>query len=89
MNTKEYIKKLPLDVNLKNRITITTSCDDCAYIDKVKNAGEIFLKEKIPFQLMHNGIKVVLDGYHGRGIREIIFLLKGHHEPQEEKVFYA
>jgi FkbM family methyltransferase len=88
MITKEYIKKLPLDVNLKNRITITTSCNDCKYIDKVKNAGEIFPNEKIPFQLMHNGIKVVLDGYHGRGIREIILLLKGHHEPQEEKVFY-
>tara|TARA_B100001093_G_scaffold223474_1_gene214106 strand:+ start:4765 stop:5841 length:1077 start_codon:yes stop_codon:yes gene_type:complete len=88
MNTKEYIKKLPLDVNLKNRITITTSCDDCEYIEKVKNAGEIFPNEKIPYQSMHNGIKVILDGYHGRGIREIIFLLKGHHEPQEEKVFY-
>jgi len=88
MNTKEYIKKLPLDAYLKNRITLTTSCNDCEYIPKVKNAGKIFPHEKIPYQLMHNGIKVVLDGYHGRGIREIIFLLKGHHEPQEEKIFY-
>jgi len=88
MNHSEYIESLPFDSNLKNRISVTTNCTDCDYIPKKKNAGETFPNEEIPFQLMHNGIKVLLDGYHGKGITEIIKLLKGHHEPQEEKIFH-
>lgn len=37
---------------------------------------------------MHNGVKVILGGYHGKWMEVIISSLKGHHEPQEEKVFY-
>ena len=88
------IKRL---VNLKNRnpvdpveikVRITTSCRDCDYIPKVANAGEVDTDHTPPFQIMHNGVKVVLNGYHGEWMQRIITVLKGHHEPQEERVFY-
>ncbi len=37
---------------------------------------------------MHNGVRVLEDCYYGRWMTELIRLLHGHHEPQEEKVFY-
>lgn len=37
---------------------------------------------------MHNGVKVIAGGYYGSWMTEIIRLLQGHHEPQEERVFY-
>lgn len=88
MDIKKYISKLPFDDNLKKRIFITTQCRDCDAVGKVKNAGKVFKLKNYSYQLMHNGIKVLKDGYHGRGITEIIKLCKGHHEPQEEKVFF-
>lgn len=36
---------------------------------------------------MHNGIKVIKDGYCGCWMTDLIYGLKGHHEPQEEKAF--
>jgi FkbM family methyltransferase len=88
MNIKKYINKLPFNDDLKKRIFITTQCKDCDHIRKVKNAGKVFKLKKYSYQLMHNGIKVLKDGYHGRGITEIVKLCTGHHEPQEEKVFF-
>jgi FkbM family methyltransferase len=37
---------------------------------------------------MHNGLKVRLGQYHGAWMTEIIRALKGHHEPQEERIFH-
>jgi FkbM family methyltransferase len=70
---------------LTDRAKLTISCEDCSYIPKVDNAGMI-VEDK--YQIMHNGIKVVKDGYHGDWMTTIIRNLKGHHEPQEEKAFY-
>ena len=39
-------------------------------------------------QLMFNGLKVVAGGYYGDWMQQIIQNLYGHHEPQEEKVFF-
>lgn len=36
---------------------------------------------------MHNGLKVVRDGYYGPGMTELLIQNKGCHEPQEEVVF--
>jgi len=88
MQIKSYIKSLPLDPELKRRILMTVSCNDSNYIYKVDHAGEIFTDQDYNYQLMHNGLKVIEGAYHGRGITEIIRLLRGHHEPQEEKAFY-
>ncbi len=39
-------------------------------------------------QIMHNGVIVSADGYYGEVNTRIVERLKGHHQPQEEKVFY-
>ena len=70
------------------RLEITISCHDCDYIPKIPDAGKVFEGDGIEYQLMHNGIKVVKGCYHGDWMTKIIRVLKGHHEPQEEKVFY-
>ncbi len=46
------------------------------------------IEKERKIQIMHNGLKVVAGGYHGDWMEEIIFRLKGHHEPQEERLFY-
>ncbi len=71
------------------RIILTVSCNDADDIPKCSDAGKVFDKEEvIPYQLMHNGIKVIKDGYCAAWMTDLIYGLKGHHEPQEEKVFY-
>lgn len=64
--------------------------DDCADIPKVPGAGEVFPGENgdPPYQRMHNGLKIALDGYYSNLFTEIIRVLRGHHEPQEERVFH-
>lgn len=67
----------------------TVSGDDVDYIPKVIGAGEIFYDELVPYQLMHNGVKVHLNSYYDvQWLTDVIHGLKGHHEPQEEKCFY-
>ena len=63
--------------------------DDADYIPKVIGAGEIFYDKGVPYQLMHNGIKILLHSYYDvQWLTDVIHGLKGHHEPQEEKCFY-
>ena len=69
------------------RILLTVGCDDADYIPKHQDAGKVFENEETPYQMMHNGIKVVKDGY-CPWMTDLIYGLKGHHESQEEKVFY-
>ena len=73
----------------RERFLLTVSCRDTDYIPKVADAGKVFTNsqgEKI--QVMHNGLQVLADTYYGDFITHIIDGLRGHHEPQEEKVFY-
>jgi hypothetical protein len=74
------------------RSALCVSCNDCDYIPKVADAGKIIFHKNKKCQVMHNGIKI-LQGCYCEGpscpwMTEIIYNLKGHHEPQEEKVFY-
>lgn len=72
-----------------NRAIRTIEGDDVDYIPKVDGAGEIFHGGPVPYQLMHNGIKVVLNSYYdSQWLTDVIYGLRGHHEPQEEKCFY-
>ena len=68
------------------RVKLTVSCRDCDSLPKVNGAGECF-GDKQQFQRMHNGVVVHRGSYHGEWMTEIISQLRGHHEPQEEKVF--
>jgi FkbM family methyltransferase len=67
---------------------MTVSCKDSAPIPKVPNAGEVLKEADREVQIMHNGLKVEKGGYYGEWMSEIIRILRGHHEPQEEKAFY-
>lgn len=79
----------PITADQWRRIDITTRCTDCDSIPKVPEAGQVFSDEDRAYQLMHNGIRVEADSYYGRWMTELIRQLRGHHEPQEEKVFYT
>lgn len=72
----------------EGRIAMTIACNDTQSIPKVKNAGKILKKDGAEIQIMHNGVQVLAGGYHGAWMQSIIEVLKGHHEPQEERVFY-
>jgi FkbM family methyltransferase len=67
---------------------MTAGCTDSRPIPKVARAGKTFQGPAGRYQLMHNGVKVIEDCYYGRWMTELIRLLKGHHEPQEEKAFH-
>jgi hypothetical protein len=94
MRCKKAMVENPLNYRDKTyqmeRALRTISGDDADYIPKVPGAGCIFHDEKIgSYQLMHNGVKVVLHSYYNsQWLTDVIYGLKGHHEPQEEKCFY-
>jgi FkbM family methyltransferase len=62
--------------------------NDCAEIPKIADAGRCFSDHEGDYQLMHNGIKIRLGTYYDDLNKVIIEKLRGHHEPQEELVFY-
>jgi FkbM family methyltransferase len=78
----------PIIRDVRFRIEMTVSCHDCASIPKVMNAGQIVTEDGERVQIMHNGLRVLAGGYYGDWMVEIITRLCGHHEPQEELVFY-
>lgn len=75
-------------MNGLERAIMTISCQDCADIPKVGEAGRILQTSDGTVQLMHNGLKVKAGGYHGDWMAHIIRALRGHHEPQEELAFH-
>jgi hypothetical protein len=71
------------------RAAITLTCRDTDAIPKGADAGRIVTEpDGTRVQIMHNGVRVVADGYYDPGLSNIIAALHGHHEPQEEKVFH-
>lgn len=74
----------------RKRIEIACACRDCDSIAKVVEAGVIITPPSPdkPYQIMHNGLKVYTDSHYGDFNVEVIRRLRGHHEPQEEKVFH-
>lgn len=73
----------------RRRINEALLCADAEYIPKVPDAGKVRVDEQgNRVQLMHNGLLVAADGYYGDFVTQIIERMKGHHEPQEEKVFH-
>lgn len=85
----DYLTSFPVwNKTPEQRAAMTTSCRDTDYIPKVKEAGRIVTYKGRSCQVMHNGLKVVNGGYYGEWMAGIIKDLKGHHEPQEEKLFY-
>jgi FkbM family methyltransferase len=82
------IEALSVSADDKWRIAMTAACKDCDSIEKVEGAGTVAQADSCRYQVMHNGIRVLEDCYYGRWMTELIRLLRGHHEPQEERVFH-
>lgn len=78
----------PIQMDLSARADMTVACRDCDPIPKVLEAGEVVETGEGRVQIMHNGVRVLADGYYGPWMTDIIKRLKGHHEPQEELVFH-
>jgi FkbM family methyltransferase len=80
---------IPLMRPIEARIAMTVSCRDADPIPKIEQAGEIgAMPDGTPVQLMHNGVIVQKDGYYGAWNTRLIQLCRGHHEPQEERMFH-
>ena len=70
-----------------DRVRITLACRDADILPRTQNAGEYAVQDGIDIQFMHNGVKVVRDCYYSPYMTQIIHMMKGVHEPQEEKCF--
>jgi FkbM family methyltransferase len=79
----------PDAADLDRRIALTAAVTDTDDIPKVDGAGEVRDHGGRRVQVMHNGVLVEEDCYGGPFETEIIRRLRGHHEPQEERVFHA
>lgn len=71
------------------RVRGTASCRDADDIPKVADAGSVVVEGGERLQVMHNGLRVLADGYYGAWMTGLIQELRGHHEPQEERLFHA
>lgn len=71
----------------RTRIRLAAACCDSDRIPKVANAGGFVQANGTECQVMHNGVLVRRGGYFGEWMSQIIGLLRGHHEPQEEFAF--
>jgi FkbM family methyltransferase len=74
--------------SLRKRIELAVSCTDCNDLPKAPHAGQVIGHEGEKVQVMHEGTKVLAGGYYGNWQMEIITRLRGHHEPQEERIFH-
>jgi len=85
-DTQTQERSYPL--TLEERVAMTCRCRDCDSIPKVPDAGRVIDFNGQRVQIMHEGSRVVADGYCGSWMTRIIESLRGHHEPQEELVFH-
>ena len=68
---------------------MAVGCRDADPVPKVRGAGRIVsLPDGRRVQTMHNGVRVVVDGYYGAWMTQLIERCSGHHEPQEERIFH-
>lgn len=79
----------PATASLDERISMGLRCRDADPVPKVADAGEVYAdREGRRVQIMHNGLRVICDGYYGSWMTNLIRQGRGHHEPQEERLFH-
>ena len=62
----------PLSMSAQARIELAVTCRDADPIPKVRGAGRIIsLPDGRRVQIMHNGVRVVVDGYYGAFILQL------------------
>ncbi|MDJ0630792.1 MAG: FkbM family methyltransferase [Rhodobacter sp.] len=80
---------VPRGNDYEKRIAIAEEGRMCVEgIPKVSGAGEVVATAGARFQRMFDGTLVLEDSYYGTWMTQLIANLGGHHEPQEEKVFF-
>ncbi len=80
---------VPIMVSTSERVAMGLRCRDCDEIPKVDGAGRVLTEaDGRQVQVMHNGLRVLAGGYYGDWMSELIGGLRGHHEPQEERLFH-
>lgn len=86
---KEIYQNIYADATYEHTyLPLVKRCDDTKNIPKVENAGKVVSHNGNNVILMHNGVMVHEGSYHGQWMSDVIEYLQGHHEPQEEKLFY-
>lgn len=76
-------------IDSDDRIAMTLRNRDADRIPKVPDAGRVLEQpDGSRLQVMHNGLRVVADGYGGAWTTRLIEGAAGHHEPQEEHLFH-
>jgi hypothetical protein len=53
------------------RFLVTVSCRDCDPIPKVPSAGQVVTIDGIDIQIMHDGTKFLVGGYHGDWMADV------------------
>ncbi len=80
---------MPEMMDNEARTQMAIRCRDADPLPKVPFAGEVaVLPDGTRVQTMHNGLRVVADGYYGPWMTDLIRRCRGHHEPQEERLFH-
>ncbi len=88
-NPRDLERLVPFAMSLEERIAMATRCRDTDPIPKVAGAGRVeHGPDERRIQLMHNGVRVLADGYCGAWMTRLIELCRGHHEAQEERIFH-
>lgn len=82
-DNNSLIEKLVFDEEWEHRIRLALNSEYNLYIPRVAGAGNI----SDGFQTMHNGLQVSTGEYYGLPITKMLYLNKGVHEPEEEKMF--
>lgn len=80
---KKALSNYQPDNHWESRINDVLACNDNQFIERVTDAGVISGN----YQVMHNGIKILLGSYYGHGYTKLLEKSRGVHEPQEERVF--
>jgi hypothetical protein len=83
LDNNNKIEKLIFDDEWEYRIKIALESSFNSFIPRVPDAGNI----NKGFQVMHNGLMVSIGTYYGLPITKMLYMNKGVHEPEEEKVF--
>ncbi len=89
MPPDEFARSVPAMLTNAERVGLTARCRDAEGIPKVADAGLVHVEaDGTRVQIMHNGLRVLADGYSGAWMTELISRCHGHHEPQEELAFH-
>ena len=84
-NNNDKITRFQFDEEWEGRIVKVMASDCNSDIPRIADAGNITRG----FQKMHNGIEISTGDYYGLPIAKMLYMNKGVHEPEEEKIFQS